>query len=80
MKSLIQSWKVKFDFYNHLLSLLCVGWSGVLGKLLVPGRPTDLDNSRPNALAVGADGSCLDVLFCLISHFSHLSPCRWEKA
>ena len=38
-----------------------VGWSGcamVLGKLPVPGHPTNLDYSRqgPTALTVGADG------------------------
>ena len=42
------------------------GWSGgakVLGKLPMPGRPTDLDYSRagPIALAVGAEGGCLDI-------------------
>ena len=39
-----------------------------VGKLLVPGRPTSFDYSsaRTSALAVGADGGCLDI-------FSHLS-------
>ena len=35
----------------------------MLGKLPVPGRPTNLDYSRakgPIVLAVGAGGSCLD--------------------
>ena len=48
----------------------------VLGKLLVPGRPTNLDNSRargPIALAIGAGGGCLDI-FSLIHLFSFLSP------
>ena len=49
-------------------------WSGgamVLGKLPVPGHPTDLDNRRagPTALAVGAGGGCLDI-FSLVYHFS----------
>ena len=35
----------------------------VLGKVTVPGRPTELDNvrARATALAVGADGGCLDI-------------------
>ena len=41
------------------------GWSGgakVLGKLLVPGRPTIwiTVGQGPTALAVGAGGVCLD--------------------
>ena len=41
------------------------GWSGgamVLGKLPVPGRPTIwiAVGPGPTALAVGADGGCLD--------------------
>ena len=47
---------------SHILAY--AGWSGgamVLGKLPVPGRPTNLDWSRqaPTALAVGAGGCCL---------------------
>ena len=47
----------------------------VLGKLPVPGRPTNLDYSRAMliALAVSAGGGCLDI-FSLIYHFSPLSP------
>ena len=43
----------------------------VLGKLPVPGRPTNLDSSmtRPAALAVGAGAGCLDI-FSLIYLFS----------
>ena len=53
------------------------GWSGgakVLGKLQVPGRPTDWDYSRarPIVLAVGAGGGCLDI-FSLIYHFCSFS-------
>ena len=35
----------------------------MLGKLPVPGRPTNLDYSRagPIVLAVGAGGDCLDI-------------------
>ena len=47
----------------------------VLGKLPVPGRPTNLDY----VLTVGADGGCLDI-FSLIYHFSFLSPSLWETA
>ena len=47
----------------------------MVGKLPVPGRPTNLDYSRarPIALAVGAGGGCLDI-FSLIYHFSFLFP------
>ena len=53
----------------------------MLGKLSVPGRPTNLDYSRARAycVAVGAGGGCLDI-FSLIYHFSFLSPSLWETA
>ena len=43
----------------------------VLGKLPVPGHPTNLDESRVwlTGLAVGAGRGCLDI-FSLIYHFS----------
>ena len=61
-----------------------MGWSGgamVLGKLPVPGRPTIwiTVGQGPTALAVGADGGCLDI-FTLIYPFSSLSPSLWETA
>ena len=37
----------------------------MLGKLSVPGRPTNLDNSRA-ALAVGAGGGCLAFCFSFL--------------
>ena len=42
----------------------------VLGKLSVPGHPTNFDNGRAwaIALAVGADGGCLDI-FSLVYLF-----------
>ena len=51
----------------------------MLGKLPVPGRPTNLYDTRqgPTALAVGAGGGCLDI-FTLIYLFSPLSPSLWE--
>ena len=60
------------------------GWSGgamVLGKLPVPGLPTNLNYSRarPIVLAVGAGGGCLDI-FSLIYPFSPLSPSLWKTA
>ena len=60
------------------------GWSGgavVLGKLSVPGRPSNLDKSRqgPIALAVGAGGVCLDI-FSLVSLFFLISSSLWEAA
>ena len=52
----------------------------VLGKLSVPGRPTNLERvgQGPSVLAVGAGGGCLDI-FSLIYH-SFLSPSLWETA
>ena len=53
----------------------------VLGKLPVPGRPTIwiTVGQGPTALAVGAEGGCLDI-FTLIYPFSPLSPSLWETA
>ena len=55
--------------------------SMVLGKLLVPGRPTNFDYSRkgPTALAVGSGGGCSDI-FSLVCNFSLLSPSLWETS
>ena len=60
------------------------GWSGgakVLGKLPVPGRPTNLDYSRARAYCACSrcGWGCLDI-FSLICHFSFLSPSLWETA
>ena len=33
---------------GHMTKLVC-GWCMVLGKLLVPGRPTNLENSKARA-------------------------------
>ena len=53
------------------------GWSGgamVLGKLSVPRRPTNFDNSRARAYcACGRCGGCLDI-FKFVYLFSFLSP------
>ena len=53
----------------------------VLGKLPVPGRPTIwiTVGQGPTALAVGADGCCLDI-FTFIYPFFPLSPSLWETA
>ena len=53
----------------------------VLGKLPVPGRPTIwmTVGQGPIALAVGADGGCLDI-FTLLYLFSSLPPSLWETA
>ena len=41
----------------------------VLGKLQVPGRPTMwiIVEQGPTALAVGADGGCLEIFFSRLS-------------
>ena len=53
----------------------------VLGKLPVPGRPTNwmTVGQGPTALAVGACRGCLDI-FTLLCLFSPLSPSLWETA
>ena len=53
----------------------------VLGKLPVPGRPTiwTIAGQGPIALAVGADGGCLDI-FTLLFPFSPLSSSLWKTA
>ena len=51
----------------------------VVGKRPVPGRPTIWITVEqwPIALAVGADGGCLDI-FTLMYPFSPLYPSLWE--
>ena len=60
------------------------GWSGgakVLGKLQVPGRPTNLAYSRARAYyAFSRCGWVCSDIFSLIIQFSFLSPCLWETA
>ena len=53
----------------------------VLGKLPVPGRPTNLDHCRTRAYCAcsSAGGGCLDI-FSLVYHSSLLSPSLWETA
>ena len=53
----------------------------VLGKLLVPGRPTIwiTVGQGLTALTVGAGGGSLDI-FTLIYPFSPFSPPHWETA
>ena len=53
----------------------------VLCKLPVLGRPTIwmIVGQGPTALAVGADGGCLDI-FTLLYLFFPLSPSLWETA
>ena len=48
----------------------------VLGKLSVPGHPTNLDYSRR---AFYAGGGRLDIFFSLVYHFSLLSPSPSER-
>ena len=53
----------------------------VLGKLPVPGRPTDwmIVGQGSTVLAVGAVGGCLDIL-SLVYLFSFLPSCLCEAA
>ena len=51
----------------------------VLGKLPVPGRPTNSDYSRARAYCAYSGGGCLDI-FTLIYPFSPVSPSLWETA
>ena len=53
----------------------------MLGKLPVPGRPTNLDYSRAWAYcACSRCGWGGLVIFSFIYHFSFLSPSLWETA
>ena len=67
-----------------IVSVHVPGWSGgamVLGKLLVPGRPTNLDYSRARAYcACSRCGWGLFGHFFSVYHFSFLSPSLWETA
>ena len=51
----------------------------VLGKLPVPGRPTNLDYSRARAYCACNGWGGLDII-SPIYHFSILSPSLWETA
>ena len=63
-------------FPSFILNLFHLPFYGmVLGKLPEPERPTIwmIVGQGPTALAVGADGGCLD-MFTLIYLFSPFSP------
>ena len=53
----------------------------VLGKLPVPGRPTNLDYGRARAYCACSrcGWGCLDI-FSLVYHFSFPTPSLWETA
>ena len=59
---------------KYVVFLVC---AMLLGELPVPGPPTIwmIVGQGPTALAVGAGGGCLDILF-LIYLYSPLSPFR----
>ena len=64
-------------FFFSLFIFYCsreAGGAMVLGKLSVPGRPTNLNYSRARAYCatVGAGEGCLDI-FSLVYHFSSFS-------
>ena len=66
----------RIDIYLFQTDL---GWSDgamVLGKLPVPGRPTNLEYGR----AVGAGGGCLDIFLSSIISLFFLSNSLWETA
>ena len=78
--------------HNDVKSMFIRCWGGggggeggamVLGKLPVPGRPTNLDKSRARAYCACSrcGWGCLDI-FSLIYLFSFLSPSLslWETA
>ena len=71
----------RFNKY-YMYYLLRRGWSGgakVLGKLLVPGRPTNLDYSRARAYCACSrcGWGCLDIFLFSITF---RSPSLWETA
>ena len=71
----VQGKQLKDDTRN------CKGWLGgamVLGKLPVPGRPTNFDRSRARAYCACRVGVVWT--FFLSSIISYLSPSLWETA
>ena len=69
---------------KHVFFYYLRGWSGgalVLGKLPVPGRPTNLHNSNARAYCTYSRcGWGLFGHFSLVYLFSLLSPSLWEAA
>ena len=51
----------------------------VLGKVLVSGRPTNVDYRRVRASCACSRWGCLDI-FPLVYHFFLLSPSVWDSA
>ena len=51
----------------------------VLGKLPVPGRPTNLGDGGARVYCACSRCGCLDI-FTLLFPFSPLPPSLWEKA
>lgn len=48
----------------------------LLGKLSMPMRPTDSDNSKERAYCLALDLGCLDIFLSSIFPFLFLSPSR----
>ena len=76
--------KSQISIQSQISSKTSGRWSGcamMLGKLPVPGRPTNwiIVGQGPTALAEGAGGGCLDI-FTLIYPFSSLSPYLGRRA
>ena len=69
----------------NILHKVLEGWSGgamVLGKLPVPGRPTNLDYSRARAYCAcsGCGWGLFGHFFSRLSFLFSLSPSLWETA
>ena len=67
-----------FGFHDDQSLRSLWGWSGdakVLGKLSVPGRPTNFENSRARVYcACSRSGRVVGTFFSLVYLFSFLSP------
>ena len=74
-------WGFRHFYSIYHFSSFFGGGALVLGKLLVPGRPTIWISvgQGPTVPAVGAGGGCLNI-FTLIYPFSPLSSYLWETA
>ena len=68
-----------YIYYRYYYNWGWLGGAMVLGKLSVPGRPTNLDKIRARAYCACSRRGLFGH-FSLIYHFSLLSPSLWETA